>query len=438
MSESTPSTPDRRSFAIPKAVIDALIGSQTDAITIGAYLTLAAHTDMTGQFSTAGLKAIRKNLSIDKPRAQKAIKALAEIRASTPPSNAVISTPSSSKKKLRLIQPTQSSCPIVYTREQWLTEGYPPPPGPEPTTEKVLREDPRIVRFVLPTFDEPLQERVWIGSALVQGDDLMEKPLRGLKDCGDVAARLLVVLYKAQDLLRWYGIPPCCEGFFEHRYCHYTEPLDGGHSVLLAKPQAVYGNTPFFMRLLALQKDQDFKEQKTKVWDAFTALQSMGFLYEATCLLNRHPTPFIQEKQPGDDPSYHGGIDKDADLLCDLSYDGIGGPVSPAEVPICDSYRLTTTDFGHSIYNNRLTLPMALVANGAPAMIAGLFRLRYRVRNPLNAFIEEADSTHLDRAKTQLNQLNYRRKIKGLDSLMEDTLKIHSTLQYSLMRLNLV
>jgi hypothetical protein len=133
--------------------------------------------------------------------------------------------------------------------------------------------------------------------------------------------------------------------------------------------------------------------------------------------VNRHPTNLIQEKLQGDDPSYHGSIDKEADLLYDLAYHGIGGPVSSAEVPFCESYRQTTLDFGHQIDNDRLTWTLALVKDGAPAMVAGLYRLHYRVLNPRNAFIEEANSTHLDRATAERNKLNYLRTMKGLESL---------------------
>jgi hypothetical protein len=68
------------SFAIPHAAIDALIDAQVDAVTIGAYLSLACHTDKTGQFSTASLKAIRENLTVNRKRAEKAIQALCNIQ----------------------------------------------------------------------------------------------------------------------------------------------------------------------------------------------------------------------------------------------------------------------------------------------------------------------------------------------------------------------
>lgn len=432
---STPPSKAPVSFAVPRAAIKALLDAHADAVTIGAYLTLAAHTDKTGQFSTAGLKAVRENLGIDKPRAEKAIDALTKLRAAPRPADTDAPTRLSSKKKVTLVPTAPPSYPLVYPRTRWIAEGHPPPPGPASPEGRVPREDPRLVRFVLPTFEEVPQDRVWIGAALVRGDTLMERPLYALKNCGDVAARLLLALYKGQDLSRWYGIPPCCGNFFEHRYRHYTDYLNEGHSVLLVQSLTIYGNTPLFNRLTRPLTDPSPKAAQTKkdevVWDALKALQSSGFLYEAVCLLNRHPTNLTQEKLQEDDPSYHGSIDQEADLLCDLTYHGLGGPVSSVEIPFYDWYRQTAIDFGYKIYDTRLTRPLALVTNGAPAMVAGFYRLRYRVRNPRNAFIEDTDQAQLARAIAELNKLNYRRKMKGLDSIKKEDPQTNPTLQSS-------
>lgn len=437
-------------FSVPRAVINTLIDAHADAVTIGAYLTLAAHTDKTGQFSTAGLKAIRENLGIDKPRAEKAVDTLTKLRAAPRPADTDAPTRPSSKKKMTLVPSAPPSSPLVYPRTRWLAEGHPPPPGPESPQGRVPREDPRLVRFVLPTFDEVPQDRVWIDAALVRGDTLMERPLYALKNCGSVAARLLLALYMGQDLSRWYGIPPCCGNFFEHQYRHYTGYLDEGHSVLLVQPLTISGNTPLFNRLTLSMTDRPTKEERTKeeqtkkhelVWQALRALQSDGFLYEVVCLLNRHPRNLTQEKLQGDDASYHGSIDQEADLLCDLAYHGIGGPVSSVEVPFYNWYRQTAIDFGYKFYDTRRNWPLALVTNGAPAMVAGFYRLRYRVRNPRNAFIEDTDQAQLDRATAELNKLNYRRKMKGLDSIKGPNPTLQSSsipLQSSSMHFNAV
>ena len=52
---------------------------------------------------------------------------------------------------------------------------------------------------------------------------------------------------------------------------------------------------------------------------------------------------------------------------------------------------------------------------GHPAMIAGLYRLRFRVTHAKNAFIEDATRRHLDAHADALRKLNYLRATKQLE-----------------------
>ncbi len=62
---------------------------------------------------------------------------------------------------------------------------------------------------------------------------MIDQPLRALKDCGNVAARSLLVLYAGQDLDRWYGIPPD-----KFPWIRYTlEEIGGGASYSLGRQE---------------------------------------------------------------------------------------------------------------------------------------------------------------------------------------------------------
>lgn len=395
------------SFAIPRAAIDALIDMQADAVTIGAYLTLACHTDKTGQFSTASLKAIRENLMVNRKRAEKAIQTLCNIQGKVANPVKTALSPRSRKKNAE-----SQVAPLVSTRDTWLKlNGGDLPDGPH-ARAKVLH--------VLPTFNEDLKDRVWFGSGLVRGDDLIEKPLKRLKDCGNVAARLLLAMYAGQDMEQWGGVPP--HGF---PWQHYTlqEHPEGAIRVLSAKSNSCVGPTQLFSRI-------DVNKQSATnntCFDAVTALQSCGLLYEAVVLLNRNPVP--SKFSTGD---AFGDVPRDADILCDLGSPSLYGPVSPAEQGIGQAYVQTVTDL-----NLLGSLPtdydyLAVLPTGHPALICGLYRLRFRVTHDNNVFVKESKQRQLDANHQAFRALNYLRKSKKLDSLKYGS----STLQYSSIPLN--
>ncbi len=378
------------SFAIPRAAIDALIKAQADAVTIGAYLSLACHTDKTGQFSTASLKAIRENLIVNRKRAEKAIQTLCNIQGKVmdPVTGAL---PPRSRKKTAEVR----TVPLVYTRDAWLKlNGGKLPDGPH-ARAKVLH--------VLPTFDEPLKDRVWIGSGLVGGDDLIEKPLKQLKNCGDVAARLLLAMYEGQDMERWGGVPP--HGF-PWQYYKLQERPAGPIRVLFAESSAAVGPTLLFSRIDGNKEDVNSKA----CFAAVKALESSGFLYEAVVLLNRNPVP--AQFSTG---SAYGEIPRDADILCDLGSPSLYGPDSPAEQGLGQAYKQTVTDLNIDLLPPHNYL--AVLPTGHPAMICGLYRLRFRVTHDHNAFVKESKRRQLDANREALSQLNYLRKAKKLDSL---------------------
>ena len=83
-------------------------------------------------------------------------------------------------------------------RETWLAQGGEPlPDGPS---------DRGKVRYVLPDFGELVDEQIWFGANLVDGYQSFKLPLRTVKHAGNVAARLLLALYAANDMDMWGGV----------------------------------------------------------------------------------------------------------------------------------------------------------------------------------------------------------------------------------------
>ncbi len=400
-----------RSFAVPHAAINALLQAQADAVTIGAYLKLAAHTESSGQYSSASVTAIQNAVGggkdrFNRKRAESTIAKLCTIRATIQAAEAtpvVILTPTfqvpKGKRKQRAIVTTSSAPllptqPLVYTREAWLKEqGGVLPDGP---TERGK------IMHVLPTFGEPLDKRVWFGSGLVFGDGedgFISNPLQQLKNCGDVAARLLMAMYAGQDLDRWFGVPP---HKFPWKYYKLTETSHGQFSVLRGQNISAVGPT-------ALWNLVDNANSKT-CFKALEALQASGFLYEMVVLLNRNPVP---AKFTTGDP--YGEIPEDAEILCDLGSPSHFGPVQPEiELGLGEGYLDTVKDLHWEEHPYDY---LAIIPNGSQAMIAGLYRLRFRVTNHENAFVEAAERTRLDATAAALKMLNYIRKAKNLKPL---------------------
>ena len=131
---------------------------------------------------------------------------------------------------------------------------------------------------MLPSFGEPLDKRVWFGSGLIFGDGedgFLPNPLKQLKHCGDVVARLLLAFYAGHDLDRWYGIPP--HGFSWNYYKLY-ETTYGQFRVLRGESNSMIGDHGLFDRV-----DYD-RTNADACFTAIKALLSAGFLYEMVVL----------------------------------------------------------------------------------------------------------------------------------------------------------
>ncbi|MGC4099506.1 MAG: hypothetical protein QM706_20605 [Nitrospira sp.] len=387
---------DLRSFAVPRAAIDALLKARADAVTIGAYLKLAAHTDASGEYSSASTTAIQNAVGggkdrFNRQRAANAIATLGNIRPT-------VDAPKNKRKRGAIDSTNPAhilpSPPLIYTREAWLRErGGELPDGP---TERGK------IRHVLSAFDESLVDRVWFGGGLVFGDGVdgwFPNPLQQLKNCGDVAARLLLAMYAGQDLDRWFGIPP---HQFPWQYYKLSETSHGQFSLLRGRSSSMVAPPDLWNRISNGNSNACF--------EALKFLLAAGFLYEMVVLLNRNPLP---AKFSTGDP--YGYIPGDAEILCDLGNTSHFKPVQPEiEQGLGAHYRDTVKALRWEEHPDDY---VAIIPTGSPAMIAGLYRLRFRVTNHRNAYVKTAERTRLDANAAALRQLNYIRKANLLDEL---------------------
>ena len=279
--------------------------------------------------------------------------------------------------------------PIVFDRDTWHKDtGEILPDGP---TE---RGKTFHILHVLPDFDEPPADRIWFGNNLVSGVGEFDKPLKALKNAGDVAARLLLAMYAANDMETWGGVRPIGDDFGPWK--HY-EPvssdltLRGGVRLIRSKDGGTVSGGSF-SRAWPAPSTGSWWDLHTKadepVWRALDALESTGLVYEVVLVLNRNAI-----KKTFSSGAEYGAIPDDAEPWCELDCRSQHGYKPEGEEGIGSATATTAGDFGHSValegggFDGTYA---AIVPTGYGAMIAGIYRLRFRVANSKNAGVKGA------------------------------------------------
>ena len=357
------------SFCIPQAALNALLDNNATAYEICAYLVLARFTDHSGRFSTANITAVNRYTGANKTKGGSADKAIERLKTIRAKGKQVVSNGRSGKSHAMVDQVTDRG-PILYDREAWLKETGKIPDGPVERS-KVLN--------VLPEFDGQ-DEGVWFGNALVDGYGKFERPLKTLKNAGDVAARLLLSMYSANDMETWGGVRPV--GSNRGPWKRY-EPvandvnIHGGARLIRAKGVEKAGS--MVKRIIGTGDQQAY-------WDALAALESAGLVYEVVLVLNRNAVKakFIDGEEFLDIP-------EDAEPLYELDCRSHHGYKPKGEQGIGGVTANTAGALNHSVTEEGGYLNgtyAAFVPKGFPAMIAGIYRLRFRVSNPKNAGVK--------------------------------------------------
>ena len=368
------------SFCVPRRAIEALLDAKATAYEICAYLVLARYTDSTGCYSSASVSAVNKATGVNKVKggpADRAIKRLKGIRArrKTRVSN------DASGASLGTIDDVDDLGPILFDRDTW-----------REMTGDILPDGPSergLVRHVLPELDEVVEERVWFGNNLVSGVGGFDQPLKALKNAGDVAARLLLAMYAANDMEVWGGVRPCGPG--SGPWKHY-EPwkdaegkpladvhLHGGARLIRAKGQGEVASADW-KRISGGDVEAYF--------DALRALESVGLAYQVVMVLNRNA-----KKATFSGGEEYGNIPDDAEPYYELDPRSAHGYKPAGEEGIGGVTARTAGDIGYPVSGKGGLFDgtyAAIVPAGFPAMIAGIYRLRFRLANPKNVGVKGA------------------------------------------------
>ena len=397
-------TPDSKpprgagSFCIPRAALNALLDNQATAYEVCTYLTLARFTDESGRYSTASISAVNRYTGANKTKGGPVDRALERLKTIRAKSVKKVSNGRSGKSHAWVDQVTDLG-PILFDRESWFqATGELLPDGAHQRAE---------VLHVLPDFEEPSEDRVWFGNNLVSGVGGFTQPLKALKNAGDVAARLLLALYEVNDMETWGGVRPVGTG--HGPWVHY-EPVDTDTRFTVgARLHRAKDAGPVAIIEKRITEDQD------QYWQALKALQSSGLVYEVVMVLNRNAI-----KAKFSSGTEYSDIPGDAEPFYELDCRSRHGYKPDGEEGVGWATAKTAGDFGKPVTLEGGTFDgtyAAFVPDGYGAMIAGIYRLRFRVANPKNAGVKGAWAGIHQRNREALELVNSIRSASGREPL---------------------
>jgi hypothetical protein len=333
------------SFWISKMAISVLLTEKATATEICAFLVLSRYTDESGCFCTAGTQAIFRAIGVGHVVVGKALERLQRYRLGA------------SRKNPQF---------IICSAEHWAsTTGKSLPHGP------VARSQ---VRWVLNNFDTNPEDRIWFSNNLVDGIGKFTNPLKRLKRCGDVAARVLLVLYREHDLDQFGGARPsgCCAVKYTMNKV-INDIANGMYDMWHGEYDGPYVWHPTSLHVLginAFPKDNDEKSKALKpLFSAIDSLDSAGFIYQVVTAMDR---------QAGDD---------EAQVIYELDCKSRHGYKPQGESGLGGETARMSGRFDKSVADSMGRLRgvyAALVPAGVTVFIVGVFRVRFRVSNPKN------------------------------------------------------
>lgn len=340
------------SFWISKKAIAQLIADKATAMEIGAYLVLAKHTDESGQFSTAGVQAVYRATGVGHAVAQRAIDRLCQVKG-----------PQTTKGKSKAVWN------LVYPAGTWASlTGLDLPHGPIKAAQ---------VRWVLNDYGAGPEDRVWISNELIDGHGKFTQPLKRLKRCGDVAARLLLVCYQQSSLEQMGGINPLPNGFAYTYDMSKVKRNVHGYDLWHGVGKSVTGwGAATVLGVSKFSNDDDEKEdQIAPYWQAIESLDSAGFVYQVVTVMDAEAGhEEAQAIYELDTKSRHG--------YKPIGEHGLGG----ATARLSHHLGNPVADANGRLYGRYA----AIVPAGVQPHITGIYRLRFRVANPKNHGVKGA------------------------------------------------
>lgn len=272
----------------------------------------------------------------------------------------------------------------------------------------LIKADPPSERttYALSSFASGSDENAWFSNELVDGYGAFKTPLKTLIKYGDTAFRLLLMMYRHNDMEKFGGVNPyyVYEKFSLEDIDSAPNGFDLHHAAFLH--QIV--NTPFAracLRLSEWPKDEGEKEKAiAPFWQALKGLQSSGLIYPVVTVFNDDPSKeknssasllyiLHTKTQSGFVPKGEEGLSSDTARISGDIY----------KRPVCDS---------QGRFYGRYAV---VVPAGMPVNVTGIFRLRFRVSNAANAGVKDtwrmiADANN--EAKAWMNAIEGKRPDK--------------------------
>jgi hypothetical protein len=340
------------SFCVPRRAIQEIFKHKVDVNTVLAYLIIAVFTDEKGTSSRAGAKSIIERLGLRKELTEAAIAKLVSI-------NLLIDHRGEAGSRI---------------------------------------EDPKAVRFTVPDFDEPLEQRIWFGKSIVEmekvGNIQLCRPMRALKDAKIECIHLLLWMHSIQDKHYLSARPLIAKKEVEGIFVRYS--FDGDqdsndeyetHRIQIAhSPELEWHGFPYSAR---------------QVTAALAYLKIHGFAYEVIMAFNR-------ELVPESDCSEETYLAETADPIFHLH-----GKLSKAVLPKEElgvshlTLKMAQAE-GFETFEKDGTLDNRYVVISQPGTdlgVAGIFRLRHRVRNVANFGVGEPWARLMDSEREYRNWL---------------------------------
>lgn len=338
------------SFWLRKKVINSLIESAT-VTQICAYLILARYTDSTGQFSTCGMTGVKRALGLGDNQARQALASLDMLTVE------IAAGKKTTKQRM------------VHSADQWA----------ELTGEVFEAHTVKAkIRFVLSHFDAENEdgERVWFPNTLVDGYGQFSQPLKRLKRLGEVAARLLMVMYRENNMEQFGGVAPSV------MYADYTsekQVRSEGYQLWHSTFNNPVAFTKEILEILKLKKysagEEGKRSEVERFFSAHQALVAGGFIYEVISVL---------DNKPGTD---------DANVVYELDVKTRHGYKPRGEEGLAGDTARLAGFWGKSVadpsgrFNGTYA---AIIEEGVDLHVAGIYRLRFRVANPKNHTVKQS------------------------------------------------
>lgn len=372
------------SFRIAREACQLLLDCKATAWQIGAYMTLSRHTDASGKYSTAAHKRIYETTGAA-PGTEKQPGAARRL-----------------VQDLRAFTAINYDCEInklIYTPTDWtLVTGQDVPDTPH----KLFP-----VSFVLNDFNT--DDWVWFANELVDGHGRFLQPLKRLKQCGDVAARLLLMAYMANNMEEYGGVQPLGNFFAKYGLIQHLSSSNGFTFHMFGQQTRCFSET---VKTLTIGEYELLDNNESKVENALLSLESQGFVYEMVTVMDASPTSV--DARPMYELHNRSKRENKGEEGLARRIDRV---LSKAMKANRDLEYYVADSFGR--YQKRLPV---LSRVGVAPYVVGIFRLRFRVSNPKNYSVVAAWRRIGSDRHYWEGELNYLEKVFGISAKVSDAI----------------